>query len=67
MPEEYGEKPPIHEVWNHLVEDVERLTKITHDIISIVKDKRNPLVLSERKKLPASLKFLQFQFIFKLL
>ena len=46
---EYGERPPIHEVWNNIIEDEKRNNLITSDIINVIKNKRIPLVLSERK------------------
>ena len=50
VPFELGIQPQIHEVWNLLVEDADRLELIANDIFSALKEKRLILVLSERKE-----------------
>jgi len=40
---------PIYEIWENLVNDNERLKLIADDVISAIKNKRFPLILSERK------------------
>jgi superfamily II DNA or RNA helicase len=49
MPEEYGAQPPIHEIWDRLVNDKKRLEQIAQDVIQSIKANRFPLILSERK------------------
>ncbi len=49
MPPEFGPQPPIHEIWNCLVEDEDRLQLIVDDVYSLLEEKRCVLVLSERK------------------
>jgi len=49
MPEEYGEQPQIHEIWNELIIDRERLNLIVNDILENFEKKRHLLILSERK------------------
>ena len=50
MPPDSGAQPPIHEVWNELTTDRNRLNKIALDIKKVLKDNRFPLILSERKE-----------------
>ena len=45
---ELGPKPPIHEIWQALVEDPGRTEQIAADIWSTVGEGRSPLVLSDR-------------------
>ena len=49
MPPEFDPQPPIHEIWNCLVEDEDRLQLIVDDVFSSLEEKRRVLVLSERK------------------
>ena len=60
IPGVYGERPPIHAVWEALVADAGRLKQIAGDIRGVVDEGRCPLVLSDRKahldKLEAELK-----------
>ncbi len=44
-----GPKPPLHEVWQALVEDPGRTEQIASDIWSSMSEGRSPLVLSDRK------------------
>lgn len=46
---EYGEQTPIHEVWDKLISDANRLKMIADDIIHLLEEGRSPIVLSERK------------------
>jgi len=50
MPLESGPQPPIHEVWDKLITDPERLSLIAQDVIKVLTDNRFPLILSERKE-----------------
>ncbi len=50
MPPDSGAQPPIHEVWNELTTDRNRLNQIALDIKKVLKDNRFPLILSERKE-----------------
>jgi superfamily II DNA or RNA helicase len=50
MPTEFGHQPPIHEVWDHLVKNEDRLKLVAYDVIECLKQKRFPLILSERKE-----------------
>lgn len=50
MPPESGPQPPIHEVWDKLITDPERLSLIAQDVIKVLMDNRFPLILSERKE-----------------
>ncbi len=45
---ELGPKPPIHEIWQALVEDTGRTEQIAADIWSTIGEGRCPLVLSDR-------------------
>lgn len=45
-----SEKKPIHEIWDELVNDNERLNLIAFDVISAINNSRFPLILSERKE-----------------
>jgi superfamily II DNA or RNA helicase len=49
MPPESPQQAAIHEVWNHLIIDENRLELISKDIISTMQAGQFPLVLSERK------------------
>ncbi len=50
MPHEAGSQPPIHEVWEEMSSDFDRLNLIAHDVEQILRSGRFPLILSERKK-----------------
>ena len=50
LPDEVGPQPPVHQVWNHLINDKERLQLVSDDIIENLDEARIPLVLSERKE-----------------
>lgn len=50
MPLESGPQPPIHEVWERLVTDENRLAMVADDLKSSIEAKRFPLVISERKQ-----------------
>jgi len=45
-----GEKPPIHEIWNFLINDKGRLELVNSNIRQAIEEKRHILVLSERKE-----------------
>ena len=47
--ESKSEQTPIHEVWEKLVSDPDRLQLIATDILRLLKEGRFPIVLSERK------------------
>ena len=49
LPPELGQQPAIHEIWNNLVEDKDRLKLIAADIFYLLTKKRYILALSERK------------------
>jgi superfamily II DNA or RNA helicase len=55
LPDDSDPQPPIHEIWNHLVEDTNRSELIAYDIIEILQSGRFPLILSERKEYLLSL------------
>jgi superfamily II DNA or RNA helicase len=40
---------PIYEIWESLVNDNDRLQLVANDIIDVIKNKRFPLILSDRK------------------
>lgn len=48
-PDSLGEQPPIHEVWNYLIDDHDRMNLIASHILESIEEKRHILVLSERK------------------
>lgn len=50
MPPETGPQPMIHEVWNRLITDPDRLQLIAGDIKTALQTGRFPLIFSERKK-----------------
>lgn len=50
MPPEAGPQPPIHEVWDRLISDPERLDLIAQDVKDALESGRFPLILSERKE-----------------
>ncbi len=50
MPVEAGPQPPMHEVWNELTTDKERLKLIAVDVKNAVAENRFPLIISERKE-----------------
>ncbi|MDD2710589.1 MAG: DEAD/DEAH box helicase family protein [Verrucomicrobiae bacterium] len=45
-----SERPPIHLVWEFLVQDKTRTNLIVEDVVRAVGQNRRPLVLSDRKK-----------------
>ena len=49
VPDELGQRPPIHAVWEALVADNGRAEQIVGDICACLADGRCPLVLSDRK------------------
>jgi superfamily II DNA or RNA helicase len=49
MPQEYGDQPQIHEIWDHLIIDRDRLNLVANDVIESLKQDRFPLILSDRK------------------
>ncbi len=49
MPPESPPQSPIHEVWNQLILDKNRLELISNDIIAAIQSGQFPLILSERK------------------
>jgi superfamily II DNA or RNA helicase len=49
LPDELGQRPPIHAVWEALVSDDGRTEQIVGDICACLADGRCPLVLSDRK------------------
>ncbi len=46
---EHSRTLPIYEIWEHLVNDDDRLELVVSDIVSAIKTGRIPLVLSDRK------------------
>jgi hypothetical protein len=42
-------QPAIHEIWQALVADRDRLRLVASDILTALKEERFPLVLSDRK------------------
>lgn len=49
LPPNVGARPPIHIVWESLVQDEGRIALIVADLLSCVAMKRSPLVLADRK------------------
>jgi superfamily II DNA or RNA helicase len=49
MPPESPPQPPIHEIWNYLVMDDNRLQQIVSDVIKSLRDRQFPLILSDRR------------------
>ena len=49
LPPDVGPRPPIHVVWEALVQDEGRIRVIVADLLSCVATGRSPLVLSDRK------------------
>ena len=49
MPPETGIQPPIHEVWEKMSSDSDRLDLIACDVKQVLQSGRFPLILSERK------------------
>ncbi len=45
MSVEYGPQPQLHEVWNEMIKDKNRLNIIANDVITVLKKKRFPLIL----------------------
>ncbi len=50
MPPEAGPQPSIHEVWDKLASDSNRLDLVVRDIKQLLQTGRFPLILSERKR-----------------
>ncbi|MFN8847555.1 MAG: TOTE conflict system archaeo-eukaryotic primase domain-containing protein [Bdellovibrionales bacterium] len=50
MPEELGQQPAIHLVWENLVVDRARLDLVAQDLRNSLMEKRFPLIISERKE-----------------
>ena len=49
LPADVGERPPIHILWEALVQDQGRIAAIVSDLLSCVSTGRSPLVLADRK------------------
>jgi len=49
LPPDVGPRPPIHVVWEALVQDESRIKAIVADLMSCVAVGRSPLVLADRK------------------
>lgn len=49
LPPDAGPRPPIHVVWEALVQDESRIKAIVADLLSCVTTGRSPLVLADRK------------------
>ncbi|MEJ1971938.1 MAG: DEAD/DEAH box helicase family protein, partial [Lacunisphaera sp.] len=49
LPANVGQRPPIHIVWEALVQDQGRIAVIVSDLLSCVASGRSPLVLADRK------------------
>ena len=49
FPNESGPDMSIHEIWEALLNDTDRLAVIVEDIVSCLESKRSPLVLADRK------------------
>jgi superfamily II DNA or RNA helicase len=49
MGPEASAQPALHEIWQALVTDAERLRLVASDVIAALKEERFPLVLSDRK------------------
>jgi superfamily II DNA or RNA helicase len=49
MPESFGDRPPIHEVWEHIVNDPARTQLIASDVAASLKKNQIPVIISERK------------------
>ena len=49
MGPEAGAQPALHEIWQALVTDAERLRLVASDVTAALKEERFPLVLSDRK------------------
>lgn len=56
LPEELGERPPLHQVWDQLTRHLGRLNIIANDAVDSVKAGRFPLVISDRVEHLLSLK-----------
>lgn len=55
VPEDYGEKPAIHEIWEALINDDNRQRMIAEDVKDVLVSGRFPLIISDRKEHLASL------------
>lgn len=49
MGPEASAQPALHEIWQALVTDAERLRLVASDVVAALKEERFPLVLSDRK------------------
>jgi len=49
MPESFGDRPPIHEVWEHIVNDPTRTQLIAQDVVASIQRNQVPVIISERK------------------
>lgn len=49
LPADIGQRPPIHVIWEALVQDQGRVAVIVSDLLSCVATGRSPLVLADRK------------------
>ena len=49
LPADVGQRPPIHIIWEALVQDQGRIAVIVSDLLSCVAMGRSPLVLADRK------------------
>jgi superfamily II DNA or RNA helicase len=49
LPADIGQRPPIHIIWEGLVQDQGRIAVIVADLLSCVATGRSPLVLADRK------------------
>jgi len=70
LPEELGTQPPIHIVWEYLIQNKERNNLIVSDIVSAINMGRVSLIISDRKEqlktLEEKLLARNFERIFKL-
>lgn len=55
VPEKYGDKPAMHEIWEALVNDDNRQRMIAEDVKDVLVSGRFPLIISDRKEHLASL------------
>ena len=49
MSHETNVQPPIYEIWQALVTDTDRLRVVASDVVAALKERRFPLILSDRK------------------
>ena len=50
LPANLEGQPPLHEIWNYLIEDGNRTHQIAADVIELLKQNRFPMILSDRKE-----------------